>query len=105
MVLSRYGLNWRELRKNTYAALNTDAVKQYYHVQEDYVDTLDESGKPIVPNSEFVSGLARFVSVRFSDGLLSDTLLFSFAAHSRSTSAHVLLRLCLSSGTLRQTTE
>jgi hypothetical protein len=56
-----------------------DAVKQYYRVQEDYVDTFDESGKPIVPNPEFVSGLARFVSVRFSDGLLSYTLLFSFA--------------------------
>jgi hypothetical protein len=79
MVLSQYGPNWRELRKNTHAALNTDAVKQYYHVQEDYVDTLDESGKPIVPNPEFVSALARFVSVRFSDGLLSYNLLFSFA--------------------------
>jgi cytochrome P450 len=39
MVLSQYGPNWRELRKLTHTALNTDAVKQYYRAQEDHVYT------------------------------------------------------------------
>jgi hypothetical protein len=45
----------------------------------DIIPLMDENGEPIAPNPEFVSGLAWFVPLQFSDGLSSYTLLFSFA--------------------------